>query len=239
MTTSVCRLAMVCALFALQGCGGGGGAATNSNPTVAPPATTNVLAAYTALVRKPHTYSLSGSTSTGVSLTATLSIAQAAQVSWSTQTYDTALVTLSVYNGATLVGTGVTTSWQATGTPYWDVFFQSSDGSCTLRGGGTALPTSAALGQVGSFLDGTEYAGCSPSNMPMTYWISSGTVTQTWAYQAVGGTPFVCINTSVQGFVGTTTESDCVEIVDTSGTLGSRVRVTTTNLNRVTTTLTN
>lgn len=51
--------------------------------------------------------------------------------------------------------------------------------------------------------------------------------------------PFVCLNSSTQGFVGTSTESDCVEIVDANGTLGPRARVTTKDLNGVTTTLTN
>jgi hypothetical protein len=73
----------------------------------------------------------------------------------------------------------------------------------------------------------------------MSYWISTGTVAQTWAYQVFDGIAYFCLNSSTKGFVGTSTESDCVEIVDAGGSLGSHARVTTLDLNGVATTLTN
>ena len=224
----------------LVACGGGGGGST-STPTAAAiaPATTNVLAAYQSLVRQPHTFSLSGSTSTGVSLTATLSVAQGAQITSNGKTYDTSTVTVSIYSGGVLQATGVTNTWQDVGTPNWAISYSTLEGSCVLRTGGSALPTSAALNATGAYLTGAEYSGCNPSNQPMSFWISTGTVAQTWAYQVYDGIPFVCLNSSTQGFVGTSTESDCVEIVDANGTLGPRARVTTKDLNGVTTTLTN
>lgn len=239
MNQAMMRTFALVGLAALAACGGGGGDAAQPGATTVAPATTNVLAAYQALTRQPHTFSLSGSTSTGVSLTATLSVAQGAQVTSNSKTYDTSTVTVSIYRGGILQATAVTTAWQDVGTPNWAISYATPGGSCVLRTGGSALPTSAALNQAGAYLSGTEYPGCSPSNQPMSFWTSTGAVAQTWAYQVVNGIPFVCLNTSTQGAVGTSTESDCIEVLDVNGTLGTRARVTTKDLNGVTTTLTN
>ena len=221
----------------LAGCGGGGSDAPP--PAAIAPATTNVFAAYAAFVRQPHMYSLSGSTSTGANLTATLSVTQSSQVTSNGITYDRSLVTASIYSGGVLQGTGVTTSWLNVGSPNWVTSFESADGSCIVRTGGSALPTSAALNQTGPYLTGARYAGCNPGNLPMTFWLSTGAVTQTWSYSLINGIAFVCINSSDRGFVGTSTESICAEVIDANGMLGTRLRVTTMNLNGVTTTLSN
>ena len=232
------RVVVLAVPLCLVACGGGGSQVVTPAAAVAP-ATTNVYAAYQSLARKPHTYSLSGSTSTGVGLTATLSVSQGAQVTSNGTTYDTSTVTVSIYKGGVLQATGITTAWQDLGTPNWAISYSTPEGSCVLRISGSALPTSAALSQTGAYLSGTKYPGCSPSNQPQSFWTSTGTVAQTWAYQVFDGIPFVCINSSTQGVVGTSTESDCVEVVDANGTLGTRARVTTKDLNGVTTSLTN
>lgn len=242
MYQAVFRAMALVGLCTLGACGGGGG---SGGDAVAPPAaavvpaTTNVLAAYQSLVRQRRDYSLSGTTSTGVALTATLSVAPGAQVTSNGTTYDTSSVTVSIFRGGVLQATGVTTAWQDVGTPNWAISFSTPDGTCVLRTGGSALPTSAALNQTGAYLSGAQYAGCSPSNQPRSFWTSTGAVVNTWAYQVFDGIPFVCVNSSSQGAVGTSTESDCVEVTDVNGTLGTRARVTTTDLNGVTTTLKN
>ena len=182
---------------------------------------------------------MSGSNSQGTSLSATLGIAPGAKVANGTTTYDTSTLTLALYAGGTLVATGVTTLWQSVGTPYWAFSFSTADKSCRIRTGGSSLPTTAAVGTTGPFLNGTEYPGCNPSNMPRSGWLSTGAVTTTWTYSDINGTGFACFNTSNAGLVGTETESDCVEVIDKAGTLGTHVRITVKDLNGVVTTLTN
>jgi hypothetical protein len=172
-------------------------------------------------------------------MAATLSISQGAQVTFLSTTYDTAATTLSIYVNNVLASTGVSTSWQDLVTPDWAVSFHSADGTCVERTGGTSFPSSAALGVSGAYLTGKDYPGCSPANMPQSFWVSSGTLTTTWTYSSINGTGFVCFNSSDAGFVGTTTESDCIEVIDTAGTLGTHARITVKDLNNVTTTLTN
>lgn len=232
------RFTAVAASILAAGCGGGGSDQPVS-PTSSVPTTTNVSAAYTALVRSAHSYSLAGSTSTGISLTATLSTAPGAQVTSNGTTYDTTSVTVSVFRAGVLQATGVTTAWQDVGGTNWAWSFQTPEGSCVVRTSSVLLPTSAALDQSGPFVSGTKYAGCSPGNLPRSFWTPVGTVAQTWSYRLIGGIPFVCIDSATTGAVGTETESDCIEVVDSSGTLGTRARVTTKDLNSVTTTLSN
>lgn len=229
----------VTALSALTGCGGGGSSASAASP-IAAPASTNVYAAYAALTRQPHNYSLAGSTSTGVALTATLSIAQGAPVTSNGSTFDTATLTTSIFNGGILSAFGVTTAWQLTGTPNWAATFNSSDGTCFWETSGSSLPTSASLGQSGAYITASQYSGCNATTLPYSYWIPVGKLTTTWSYSTINGTAFVCINSSNLGFVGVAAlESDCIEVVDTAGTLGTHVRISTQDLNKVVTVLAN
>jgi len=229
----------------LTACGGGGsdGSTVAAAPVAALPATTNVLAAYTANFRTTRTLSLSGSTSTGLSFTATLSNAPGSQVSSEAGVFDSFTSTVSIFRGGTLAASGVTTYWMSPGSPYPTYQFDSADGSCIGSRSITALPTSAILNQSGPYLAGSEYSQCSSSNLPRTIFgidFSVAEVTQTWSYQAIGGVPYVCINSSWNHrFGGTSIESNCIEVLDSSGTLGGRVRITATDLNGVTITLSN
>jgi hypothetical protein len=56
--------------------------------------------------------------------------------------------------------------------------------------------------------------------------------------QASHGAARLCVHTRRIDFF-TTTETDCVQVVDAQGTLGTRVRVTLKDANGVTTTLAN
>lgn len=190
-------------------------------------------------MRAPHTYSLSGSTSQGARLTATLSTSTGTPITSGSNTFDTSALTITVFSADALAATGVTTFWYWLGTVSPIVAFASADGSCTWTTASTALPTSANLGESGPYVTATRYVGCSPGNLPMTYWIPAGTVTSTWSYTDIGGIAFVCVNSSNRGSVGTSTESDCIEIMDIKGTLGSRARVSTKDLNGVTAVLSN
>ena len=95
------------------------------------------------------------------------------------------------------------------------------------------------MGQSGPYVSAKRYAGCSTSSLPTTASLSTESVTQTWALQTIDGRSELCMNSAVAGFVGTATESDCVEVIDTAGTLGTHVKITTIDLNKVSTTLSN
>jgi len=216
----------------LAGCGGGGGP-----PPVPPPATTNVQAAVLSLLRQPRSFSLTGSTSTGVNLTATLTIAQPAPGSFKGTAYDISTISLVARNGTALAGSNTVTIWLMTGTPDQVFLATSSDGNCGVTDTATALPTSAALGQSGAYNSMTVHYRCTePANTSAIF--TAGSRTQTWSYELLNGIPMVCINSTLRQ-VAITTESDCIEVTDTRGTLGSRVFVTTTDGNKVTTRLSN
>ncbi len=230
----------------LTACGGGGSDSPTvaAAPVVALPATTNVLAAYTAYFRTKRTLSLSGSTSTGISLTATLSMAPGPKVSSTVGEFDSSTLTASIFRGSTLAASGVVTYWLSPGSTFPVLQFESAGNTCIANQSFTSLPTSAILNQSGPYLTGIEYPLCNTSNLPGSQPIhrlniGTKTVTQTWSYQAIGGVPYVCINSSTKGNFGTEIESSCIEVLDSSGTLGGRVRITTTDTDGVTMTLSN
>lgn len=219
----------------LAGCGGGGGG--GGTPPVPPPSTTNVQAAVISLLRQPHSFNLTGSTSTGVNLTATLTIAQPAPRSFKGKSYDISTVSLVARNGTALAGSNTVTIWLMTGTPDQVFLATSSDGNCEVTDTAAALPATAALGQSGAYNSMTVHYGCTePANTSAIF--TAGTRTQTWSYELLNGIPMVCINSSLRELY-TTTESDCIEVVDNKGTLGARVFLTTTDANKVTTRLSN
>jgi len=96
------------------------------------------------LLRQPRSFSLTGSTSTGVNLTATLTIAQLAPGSFKGTSYDISTVSLVARNGTALAGSNTVTIWLMTGTPDQVFLATSSDGNCGVTDTATALPVSAA-----------------------------------------------------------------------------------------------
>jgi len=231
--------ALIGAAAALTACGGGGGLEAEAPSAISPPLSVNVHAAYQNLVRQPHLFSLTGTTSLGIDVTAQLAVSQGPRYVAYGTTVDSATISALIYSGGTLRTIGSTSAWQEIGSPNWLITFSSADGTCTLRTGGVPLPSAASLGDSGPYLSGTQYPGCTASNLPTTSWIPSATVTQTWSYSLISALPFVCIHTSTRTLIGTATESDCVEVVDSNGTLGSRMRIAMKDLNGVTTTLSN
>ncbi|WP_284617465.1 hypothetical protein [Aquabacterium humicola] len=197
----------------------------------------NVAAAFERFVRQPHTYALTGSTNTGVAVTATLTIAQGLSTSSRGRAYDVTSVTMQLRNSSgAVVGSGTASPWFLAGTVD-QAFVATSDGTCAVTSSGTKLPTSASVGQNGPYVTATEYAGCSTLDNVRGP-ISSGTRTQTWSVNSIEGGTYACLHTSRVDFF-TTTESDCVQVVDARGNLGGGVRVTLKDANGVTTTLSN
>lgn len=219
----------------LAGCGGGGdGAPAGATPTA--PATTNVGAAVRALVRSPHSYALQGSASTGTRLTGNLSTAPGGTLSHQSLNFDSSSLTLSVSGGGPPSSTTLVL-WYFPGTVNLRFSTDSADHTCNNYTATTTLPASAVLGASGAYFTGTQYPGCtSPSTAgPFSY----GTVTGTWSYGLVDGVPFVCVNSSNQYPGATSTLSICADVIDANGSLGTRARVVSRDLNGTTITLAN
>ena len=213
----------------LAGCGGGGSGSdsTTAGAQAAIPATTNPNAALTRWLTTAATYKLAGSTSNGIDLTATASVAPGPQVTNSLGTFNTATVTIAMYRGSVLYATNAQTLWLSTGAPVPALYFNSSDGSCFLRSNGSIPATSAVADATGILASGTIYSGCSPTNTPTSAWASSGSALLMWEYRVLDGVPMVCVNTQVTPTGGLNTqEQDCIEITDGAGSIGSRMRIT-------------
>ncbi len=231
---------LVAAVATLAACGGGGGGgdgSTANTPAAPAPSSTDVDAAYTAALRQPHTYSLTGTASTGTSVMATLSIAPASTASYNGVSYDTTTLTSTVNVAGSPVSTSVTTLWLQQGSTALAFEASSMDTTCMYTSAQSALPHSASLGQQGPYATSAEYPGCTHPGTIYTYDLSVGTVTQTWSYIAIKGRGYVCMTSSDAGPVGTSTEQDCFEVIDANGTLGTRAQVTIHDLNGVTITL--
>jgi hypothetical protein len=114
-----------------------------------------------------------------------------------------------------------------------------SDSSCSLPTGHTALPTSAALGSSGKHIEAKRFGNCSTTSLPDIDASSIGTLTETWSYQAIGGTPYFCVDTASQGMFATTLLEVCAQVLDAQGSLGSKLQIRTTDLNGVHTSLAN
>jgi len=232
-------LSSVVVFVSLIGCGGGGAGPTTSTPSVPnnPIVTSvNVAAAVNNLLRAGHSFTLIGTNSQGTSLRVNLSTAAGNQVTDLDISYDTSNITSSAYSDGILLANNVSTIWliQGTLTPYFTTTTTSQ--ACGKITSTTPLPTQAQIGQSGHYYSATRYTSCiSPSSI-RAWWGSSGNNTLTWSVQAVEGITYVCLNSSTQD-VTTTTESDCVEVIASDGTLGSRARVTTKDWKNVTATL--
>lgn len=234
----ICTVSTALFGVTLTGCGGGGDAGPASAQAVAP-STTNVAAALQALLKQPHSFALAGSTSTGVPITASLSVTQSAAATYQNVNYDVATVSISVRSGVNLLGTSSLTIWFTTGTVGQFFLASSADGNCDVAKTSTVPPTSAALGQSGPYNTMTALYSCNtPTGAANSLSFISGTRTQTWSYEVIKGIPMVCINSSLAQ-LATTTESDCIEVIDANGTLGTRVLVTSMNANKVTMSLSN
>jgi hypothetical protein len=170
------------------------------------------------LLRQPRSFSLTGSTSTGVNLTATLTIAQPAPGSFKGTSYDISTISLVARNGTALAGSNTVTIWLMTGTPDQVFLATSSDGNCGVTDTATALPTwSAALGQSGAYNSMTELPATAARSPPTPAPSSRpARARRPGPTELLNGIPMVCINSTLRQ-VATTTESDCIEVTDTKG----------------------
>jgi hypothetical protein len=191
-----------------------------ASDTYEPPATTNVNAAVSALLRQPRSYTLYD----GGYQSAILSILQGASASYKGVNYDTTILTTTIRSGGVLIGTDVQTVWFQTGT-LLEFFIQNSANGCNLAISTAVLPGSVSLGSTFPFATLNAFSACSaPANTePGGPAKQQGTVTQTASYSLIYGIPMVCIN-AVNSFFRST-EATCVEITDTNGTLGPRALV--------------
>jgi hypothetical protein len=188
--------------------------------TYEPPATTNVNAALSALLRQPRSYTLYD----GGYQSVILSISLGASANYKGVNYDTTILTTTIRSGGIFGGTDVQTVWFQTGT-LLEFFIQNSVNGCNLATSASALPTSASLGSTFPFASLISYSTCNApaQTEPGGPAKQQGTVTQTASYSLIYGIPMVCINT-VNSFFRST-EANCVEITDTNGTLGPRALV--------------
>lgn len=239
VSTAVHAISVIPAM-ALVACGGGDGGqpAAPTNTASTAPQTANVAAVFADVFRSSRSYSMAGTASDGSAVTASVSIAPGAQAQANGQTYDSATISIAMFRGGALVASSISTLWLAPGTSQI-VYSFKSDGSCFIAMAHGVLPSSAALGQAGAYVSGSKYSGCSPSNLPRTFWTESAAVTQTWSYRQIAGVAFVCLDSSERSIVGSATESDCFEVSDASGAIGARARLTQTDLSGRTTTLAN
>lgn len=227
---------LACALT-LASCGGGGGSGADSPATTkVAPTTTNVSAAYAAVVRTPRSYSLSGTTSTGIALTALLTTSTLASTTYNAKAYDRSAVTVAVFRASVQQSSNTVTLWFPQGTLNLIFLAYSANGFCSLATDATLLPTSASIESTGPYFSGTRYPSCSA--LGDRVFVPAGNVSSTWTYSAYNGSGWMCINSTITDFA-TVTESDCFEVADSTGTLTGRVRVTTKDGNGVTTTLSN
>jgi hypothetical protein len=189
--------------------------------TYEPPATTNVNAAVSALLRQPRSYTLYD----GGYESAILSISQGSTASYKGANYDTTILTTTFRSGGGVPSsTDVQTVWFQTGT-LLEFFILNSVNGCGLATSASALPTAASLESTFPFASFISYSTCNAPAQTETGGTAKqqGTVTQTASYSLIYGIPMVCINT-VNSFFRST-EANCVEITDTNGTLGPRALV--------------
>lgn len=128
---------------------------------------------------------------------------------------------------------GTSTLLSAQSTQYVDASGQvpvgsdNGDGTCDIATATTALPTSATIGQSGSYSTSQLLTGCTSASA------SGGTETATWSLVQDTGTTGASVVELCQNFVDTTTAavsaggSQCFEI-DPQGNLGTRARVIVT-----------
>jgi hypothetical protein len=231
------RLALAAAALAISGCGGGGDDGSGSSS--ATPATLDVHAAYRALTETGRVAALAGSTGDGTSAIGTLGVTpgQTALVT-ALGNVDVSAIALSTTTANASPQTAGATYWFVQNGADWVASF-NADGSCSIPTSLTALPASATPGQSGKHIEANRYASCSSTSLPTAASHSIGTETENWSYEIDGGTPYFCIQTVSFGTFASSSTQICAEVIAADGTLGTPVRVKVTDLNGVTTTLTN
>lgn len=214
----------------VTGCGGGGG------DSVPPPSVqvtaTNPSAALGALLRTPKSYQLVGTAANGSAITATMTVAQAQTSTYQGQTFDLRQLTTAVTVGGATSTSGAT-YWLYPNTTKL-AFVGLTGNECEALSSVTDLPTAASIGSVGQYASGKRYPGCQkPSD---SSFIPLGSITYTWAFKSVAGTPLVCIQEALDSFFGSSQET-CIQVTDAAGTIGAKLRVTVVDANKTTTVL--
>jgi hypothetical protein len=204
------------------GGGGGGGGEAQASPSVT---STNARAAWRSLISTPRVMTTSGRGSDDANYQLSITIQPVGTTTVNGTevqlvTFSSILNRNSVANNSSsfdlylVNGTGVAFA------------YREPSGDCSLFASASEPPISPSLvGQSGALYSGTVVVGCSTINgVPI---VTRGTVSGTWSVQSEGATTFLCVESKLQDFL-TTSQVSCLELTDTAGTLGTRVRVTLT-----------
>ncbi len=208
----------------LAACGGGGGgdAPSGASPAVT---STNARAAWRSLLATQRVVSVSGTGSDSASYqlsvtiqplgATTVNATQVQQVNFSSVlNRNSVLNTSSSFDLYVLSGTGNTYA------------YRDPTGDCSLFSGSVEPPESlSVIGQSGPLYSGTVVVGCNSINgIPV---VTGGTLSGTWFIQSEAALTFFCVEARLADVL-MTSQTSCLEVIDTAGTFGTRARVTLT-----------
>jgi hypothetical protein len=211
-------------LALVAGCGGGGGGGGGDTPAPAPTPTVtsmNARTAWRALGAGAATRFLSvsgvGTDSANYQLsitieplrTETVNGTLTQRVSYSSVlTKNTLPLSTSEFALNMVDGTGVAFA------------YSEPNGDCSLLSGSSEPPaTTAVIGQSGTLFSGSMALNCDPRFV-------LGTVSGSWRISSEGVRTFFCFNMDRR--LPSQRQETCIEVIDATGTLGSRALVTLT-----------
>lgn len=174
----------------LAACGDGGGGSSSPADLASAP----VASAINAYSQSNHSASLSGTTSSGTALTLDYSYTpNSGTVTFNGVAADSAVTTLTVLSGSSVVATATQTSY-FTLNPYVPIGAVSSTGTpYYVVTASTALPSTVSVGQSGTLDTVSIY-----HDSTMT--ILDGNETQTWTASANDATTLLlCIDSAISG----------------------------------------
>lgn len=210
------------ALALISACGGGGGDDNPSNsnasiPDPIPPTQISIRTAWRNVLRTGGSWQVTGADSAGNQYLQTVVISAGQDKTYSDYGviqgpfYTATVSSTTLKNGQNI---GSKTQELFVTKDSYEVKFGRTPGYCFLSTTSFPLPAVATLNSGGTLFSANKLSQC--TNLGF-----DGTISASWSYEADRGVPLLCIKIEF--------ENTCIE-VDNQGSLGRKMRLTTTGL---------
>jgi hypothetical protein len=211
--------ALLCATVLAAACGGGGDSAPA--PAPAPSATYDLNAALTSALSTGVSFSNLHATLNGVTYTLNGGFTPTTDGTLLGANFKRATETLTISQGATPIGTEITTLYYSL-SPARVNLATTSGGELLVYQPKADLPTAASVGQSGALYTGTEYASPTISAVLATF-------ATTWSLEAdTNTTAWACLTTTTNAAGSASTAKLCLR-TSPSGALSGAKLTTTVN----------
>lgn len=208
------------AVAILTACGGGGGT-TNVEPVAPPPSSIAGNDAWKNLLTSNKSYTLTGSDAAGTRYTMTLTTANLGETFDANDTYYTAEITAATVTGNNSPIFEKTKLYAGKSDTRIRFLNWPLDAECLEVTNPEPVPQTVTLNNIGNLVNGRilSLSGDRCNNV-----ISVNSYALTWSYEADGGTPLFCLNSTRKFLADVTDQTSVCFEVNQAGALGTKAK---------------